>query len=261
MRCLVAECLDYMMEVGQSDTYYESYWSEEGFHPGSNLTPELRHLLESNIPPGARTLDVGCGDARTAGTWALEHGRGYVGVDVSAVAVASARRRGLDVRTISTATSLPFDDNEFDAALCIEVLEHLFAPAQAAGEILRVLKPSGVLLATVPNVAYWRRRLELAFGRWNPLGDGLSVEQPWRDPHIRFFSVSTLGRMLASAGFERLHVSGHEGIFLGDLPLLNRRRGSRQSSRTYKRLEQRVPALLANRLHVVAHKPAGRGEA
>lgn len=45
---------------------------------------------------------------------------------------------------------LPFGDASFDTVLCTEVLEHLPDPGAVLGEIARVLKPGGRLLATVP---------------------------------------------------------------------------------------------------------------
>jgi len=51
------------------------------------------------------------------------------------------------------------------------------------------------------HVIYWRRRLDFIVGRWNPFGDGLSTTQPWRDPHIRFFTRGSLENMLLSSGF------------------------------------------------------------
>jgi SAM-dependent methyltransferase len=243
--------------------YYEGYWSEGNplppgggvWRPGlGELLPSLRELFDKHIPNGARCLDVGCGDGRCVGLWLHERGREYVGVDVSAAAIRRARSLGLDARQIDDATSLPFDNDTFDAVVCIEVLEHLFQPQVAASEIRRVLKPGGVLLATVPNIAYWRRRVDLALlGRWHPLGDSLSVQQPWRDPHIRFFNPGALRRMLIGSGFASTYVGGHEGTLIGDLPLIRRFR--RLESRwLYQRLEGLVPSLFGAHLHAIARK-------
>src|SRR5581483_8007533 len=100
-------------------------------------------------------------------------------------------------------TELPFADDSFDFAVSIEVLEHLFEPQKAIAEIHRVLRPGGKLIVTVPNVSHWRNRVDLGvFGRWNPRGDHLSASQPWRDAHIRFFTVRTLGKLVEGCAFE-----------------------------------------------------------
>jgi methionine biosynthesis protein MetW len=242
------------MAVG---SYYESYWSPRGPNPTGQMWPELATLYEQNVPEGARLLDIGCGDGRTSGLWLKRHGCDYVGVDISENAVQVARSLGLESARIEDAASLPFPDASFDAAACIEVLEHLFEPHRAVSEALRVLRPGGVLIVTVPNIAYWRWRLDLALlGRWNPLGDTLAVKEPWRDPHIRFFNPKSMRRLLWSAGFNPVQVRGHAGRFLGDLPWVGRRlRGVIGPSPLYRGMERLLPSLFGYRLHAVAHKP------
>lgn len=46
--------------------------------------------------------------------------------------------------------SLPFQDGEFDAVVCISVLEHLMDLDAALGEISRVLRPQGVAVTGFP---------------------------------------------------------------------------------------------------------------
>lgn len=235
--------------------YYERYWSPEGFAPRGNLSPALRKLLDAEVVCSSDCLDVGCGDGRTTGLWLSEHAASYIGVDISARAVGEARALGLDARVIEDAVSLPFGDASFTVAVCIEVLEHVFQPYLVAREILRVLEPSGVLIVTVPNVAYWRRRLDLAlFGRWNPVGDDLSVRQPWRDPHLRFFNRYSLKAMLLMSGFSPVRVGAHGGAFLRDIPVIRRLAAGREASGVYGGLENIWPGLLGSRLHAVAVK-------
>lgn len=236
--------------------YYETYWSDAGYHPHGSTPHFLSHLLNAYIRTGSKCLDVGCGDGRTAGIWLREQGCDYVGVDVSTNAVREARELRLNARTVDDVSSLPFPDASFDAAVCIEVMEHLFQPQLAAAEALRVLKPGGVLIVTVPNVAYWRRRLDLALlGRWNPIGDELSVAQPWRDPHIRFFNPGALRRMLTSVGFRPVLVSGHGGSLLRDIPWIGKRIWRGKVTRLYRAAETRLPSLFGYRLAAVAFKP------
>jgi len=57
------------------------------------------------------------------------------------------------------ALNLPFQDASFDKIICSEVLEHVVDEDQGIGELVRVLKPGGVLAVTVPTqlteAVYW----------------------------------------------------------------------------------------------------------
>lgn len=235
--------------------YYEEYWSPGGFQPEAILTESLYAVLADVVSPGFDCLDFGCGDGRTAGTWLREHAGSYVGVDISDAALEQARALGLDVRKIDESAELPFDATSFDCVLAAEVLEHMFRPDEACREIHRVLRPGGTIVVTVPNSAYWRRRVDLAlFARWNPMGDMLSVDEPWRDPHIRFFTGAGLRRMLERTGFEAVTVGGAGGAFVKEIPGV-RALARRRSSPAYESLERRAPSLLGFRLHAIARKP------
>lgn len=230
--------------------YYERYWSAETtprYEPG----PELAALLNRSLDGRAAVLDVGCGAGNSYAPAVAERAASYLGVDVSDRAVELARASGLDARVIEDAASLPFPDNSFDVAICIEVFEHLFAPDAAASEIRRVLRPGGRLVASAPNALYWRLRADLLRGRWNPLGDALSVERPWRDPHIRFFSPPLMGRMLRECGFSTVRVGAHGGRLLDHLTA--RPTGFGQS-RLYRAAESRLPSLLGATIHALAVK-------
>lgn len=237
------------------DTYYEQYWTTEGFNPtGHGPFPQLERVLETHARPGEAWLDVGCGDGRTAGLWLAGRGCNYIGVDLSATAVEQASALGLDARVIRDASALPFEDETFAGVLAVDVLEHVFQPQRAVAEFRRVLQPGGVLFVSLPNVAYWRRRLELLLiGRFDPLGDDRSVDQPWRDPHIRFFSPKTLARMLHSEAFAA-EVHGYAGGFLADLPKVGYRYFWGRSSGFYKWAERQLPNLLGRRIYAVAVK-------
>lgn len=203
----------------------------------------------------ARCLDLGCGDGGTAGPWISAHAAQYIGVDIAQSAIDKAQARGLDARRIEDAGALPFDDGSFDVVISIEVLEHLLEPQRVAAEALRILRPGGVFLVSVPNVAYWRRRLELALlARWNPFGDDLSTREPWRDPHIRFFTPKTLRRMLEQAGFIHMRTRGIGGSLLPELPgFQSVVRGG--ASAPYEALQRAAPTLFGSRIHAAAHKP------
>lgn len=244
---------------GDVAAYYDDYWGRGVYPEGSAFNRPLSSLIEPHVGAEVRCLDVGCGNGRAGGRWLVERVGSYIGVDVSPTAVEAARELGLDARVIESATSLPFDDGSIDLVVCIEVLEHLVRPDHAVAEIKRVLAPGGVFIATVPNIVFWRRRLDSLLGRWHPLGDELAIEQPWRDPHVRFFTPNRFGAMIETCGFENVRVSGHDGAFLRAIPVL-RKLGKGGSSRLYQRLEKRNPALLATWINCVAEKPSAADE-
>jgi SAM-dependent methyltransferase len=109
----------------------------------------LRAAIERlPLGPHARLLDAGCGSGRTLDELA-RYGR-VSGVDLSPQAVAAARVRGHDDVQIARVEDLPFADATFDVVTCLDVIEHTPDDRATLAELLRVARPGGLLLATVP---------------------------------------------------------------------------------------------------------------
>ena len=117
------------------------------------LIRPLRHRLK-NIP-NPLVLDVATGTGRLPFYLLADplfNGR-IIGLDPSrkmltfaAQKLAPYRYRAALVQ--QTAVPLPFANNTFDAATCLEALEFFPSDKEAVAEMLRVLKPNGVLLVT-----------------------------------------------------------------------------------------------------------------
>lgn len=231
--------------------YYDRYWSEPGYCPCRDDVPEsLRRLFEQHVTNTDECLDLGCGDGGTAGVFLAAHARSYLGVDVSEKALGLARKRGLSVRRIDDASDLPFPDSSFDVVVCSEVLEHLLMPHLAAAQALRVLRDNGRMIVTVPNIAYWRDRVDAVFGLWQPGGDDLGRAEPWRSPHIRFFTPASLRRMLLEVGFDRVDIAGVPVPILSRVPAL--RRLSHRPGHMAHAAASAFPSLLAGGVSAVA---------
>jgi ubiquinone/menaquinone biosynthesis C-methylase UbiE len=103
--------------------------------------------------PGSRILEVGCGLGDDAAALArrVEPGGSVVAVDGSQAMVDAARKRHGDVAGLSfdlaDATRLPYDEGTFDGCRIDRVLQHIADPAAAIHEMVRVLRPGGVLVA------------------------------------------------------------------------------------------------------------------
>jgi SAM-dependent methyltransferase len=112
-----------------------------------------RQVLEQVISalalaPGARILDAGCGSGRNMVELAR---RGSVtGIELSETSVQLARERGAGEVVQGSVTEMPFADDGFELAVCLDVIEHLEDDHAALRELRRVIVPGGPLLVTVP---------------------------------------------------------------------------------------------------------------
>jgi len=116
------------------------------------------------VQPGDLLLDMGCGAGRHAFE-SMRLGAKVVAFDYSAAELkdvgglfAAMRETGeagtepgsMAVTTNGDALHLPFPDDTFDRIIASEVLEHVLDDEGALDELARVLKPGGVLAATIP---------------------------------------------------------------------------------------------------------------
>jgi len=119
---------------------------------------EVAEILEAfQEKSGAmKILDVGCG----SGFFMLMTGGGVTGLD-NAENVEVCKKRGLQAYSVNLEKDrFPFESNVFDAAVCLEVLEHLTDPENIFGEIHRLLSSGGYLIVSTPNsrMPTWRIR-------------------------------------------------------------------------------------------------------
>lgn len=195
--------------------FYNDYWSErDKWMPNPSLTPLQRQLFTRLITRDTIVLDVGCGDGGHYGRELATIAREYHGLDVSPAAVETARQNGIRAQQHDLAQPFPFNDKVFDTVICIEVLEHLFNPALALGEMRRVLKLNGRILLSVPNTVHIANRVRVLLGGFSPGGTPeTSSRRPWADPHIRFFTARSLRAFVVEQGLRPSHLYG-EGFSL-----------------------------------------------
>ncbi len=68
--------------------------------------------------------------------------------------------------------ALPFSDDAFDAAVCMEGIEHLINPVNLLSELIRVVRPGGTIVVSTPNIMNFYSRLQFlltgTFYQFNP---------------------------------------------------------------------------------------------
>ena len=109
------------------------------------------------LPPGSRVLDVGCGIGGSARILARDYGLDVLGISISPGQIRRAQEltpAGLSCRfAVMDALALALPDQSFDAVWSVEAGPHMPDKQRYADELLRVLKPGGLLA-----VADWNRR-------------------------------------------------------------------------------------------------------
>jgi len=190
-----------MRKTFTAKSLHDKHWTESQLER-NNLNPLPRTLIartwvEKNRPQ--ILLDIGCGTGVFAQL--VNEIRPKIeihGLDFSREALRKASQFydlcwniNIDVEDV------PMEDNKYDAVLCMEVLEHVYDVTHILREIYRLLKPTGKALISVPNLAYWRYRLQLLRGV-------LPHPEIFNPEHIHAFVLKNIEKRLTDSS---LHVN------------------------------------------------------
>lgn len=135
--------------------YFRKCYLKEQFFPGIlglfiNPFYFARKGLAKNVADLAvnitgKTLDVGCGTKPYVHLYGSNE---YVGLEIDT----PKNRENKKADFYYDGSNFPFDDKSFDSLVANEVFEHVFNPDNFLSETLRVLKPKGMILLTMPFV-------------------------------------------------------------------------------------------------------------
>jgi len=157
----------------------------------------LSNYIKKSTAP-IKLLDIGCGDG-FIGKKFQDLGYAVYGIDVSTKNIKLAKKKDIKATTADALEKLPYKDNYFDIVFAGEIIEHLFDTRAFLNNIYRVLKPSGQLIVTTPNLVHLPDRLKFLCGKSplqvSPLHEHLNL-------HIRPFTHNTLVSALKECRFE-----------------------------------------------------------
>ncbi|MBO1321850.1 class I SAM-dependent methyltransferase [Acanthopleuribacter pedis] len=155
---------------------------------------ELQHLLR-HVPdaaPPEHFIEIGA-SVGIGLTVARDYGLTPVGIEPDAEAFALAKQTGAEVH--HAFFPMPgLQQDHFDIAMSLDVLEHIAEPVEFLLEIRKLLKPGGLVGIQVPNAAALITRIE---GYTNQIYNGLI--------HVNYFDPKSLDQMAEVAGLEKVH--------------------------------------------------------
>ena len=209
-----------------SDSVATSYdeWTEDGileFYWGEHIhlgyygsPPQQRDFLTAKadfvhemvrwggldgLAAGTTVLDVGCGIGGSSRILGRDYGFAVTGITISPGQVQRAQQLTppeLNVRfQVDDAMALSFPDASFDVVWSIEAGPHMPDKAVFARELMRVLKPGGVMV-----VADWNQRddRQIPLNYWEKPVMQQLLDQ-WSHP--AFSSIEGFSELLAATGF------------------------------------------------------------
>jgi len=185
------------------NAHYEAL--EENIDSILKLTPQIKQALRrryetiissmGRTPGWGKVLDVGSAQGYLT-TMLLYRGYDVISLDLSPKRVINVKNRaferGLCPNCIAgDALELPFANESFGIIIAGEVLEHLTKPEHTLNEFYRVLKPSGILIVTVPNDETISYQVCIHCHNLTPLSG-----------HLHSFDDKKLATLVKLAGFD-----------------------------------------------------------
>jgi SAM-dependent methyltransferase len=149
------------------DNFEQSQWqkfSDDHFLAWSPI-PGMDVLFRDKV-----VLDAGCGSGRACRSMLLQGAKKVFAIDMGEGCIRNTTTRNANFgdrleAKLASVTDIPFPDNTFDVVHCDGVLHHTTAPRKGFSELVRVLKPGGVIVMAV----YGRGGLmnwAIYFSRW-----------------------------------------------------------------------------------------------
>ena len=149
------------------------------------MRPEL-DLISDWIRPGARVLDLGCGDgALLAYLQAQRQVSGY-GLEIDTANIVKCIQAGVNVIHADLEAGLAdFGDRSFDYVIMTQTLQAVKHTERLLDEMLRVGRQG---IVTFPNFGFWRCRMQIALQGFMPVVKTLPYQ--WYDtPNVHLFTL------------------------------------------------------------------------
>lgn len=175
-------------------------------------------LAEQWVSPGARVLDLGCGDGELLAHLRDNFGVHGYGIEIDTDRITSAIRRGVNVIQQDLNRGLGnFRDGSFETVIMTQALQAVEKPDVLLDDMLRVAREA---IITFPNFAHWTTRYYLSFRGMMPVSEALPYTW-YNTPNIHLCTFNDFDALCAAKSItvlDRLAVDGgQQGSFLARL--------------------------------------------
>jgi methionine biosynthesis protein MetW len=161
-----------------------------------SLRPDLA-IIARHVAPGARVLDIGCGDGALMAELRDRRQVHARGLEIDPANVSLAVGKGLSViQGDADADLIYYPDRAFDYAILSQTLQTARAPDTVLGELLRIGDRAFV---SFPNFAYWKVRWGLFWGGRMPVTAALPVSW-YETENIHQLTIDDFRAFIAERG-------------------------------------------------------------
>lgn len=189
---------------------FKEKWGFDGQYYTNERRDITEYIGEEEAAP-IKVLEIGCGMGATLGHVRNRYPNAEVyGIELSDMVVHMAKKYlpAIEQGNIENML-LGYPENFFDYIIFGDVLEHLHNPQKVLKEIRKYLKPSGFILASIPNILHYSVILELLRGRFSYKDSGILDRT-----HLRFFTLYEIVLLFRECGYKidavtKRKTSGH----------------------------------------------------
>lgn len=175
-------------------------YEQKDAHYFAHARTEIASLID--FSPKARVLELGCGSGHTL-HWLKQTQRCGWAAGIEAYAPRMDSNLIDEFFQSDAEEPLPaLQHAQYDAILCLDVLEHLRDPWAVLTKLLARLAPGGQVIVSLPNIRNYKLVLNLLLkGQFKYQNDGILDRT-----HLRFFTRKSAEEMLQEAGLQVLAV-------------------------------------------------------